>query len=29
MKEQFDISAASIPTRDAAISRALAWIKAH
>lgn len=29
MKERFDIAAASIPERDAAISRALAWIKAH
>jgi len=28
-KERFDIAAASIPERDAAISRALAWIKAH
>jgi hypothetical protein len=28
-KEQFDIAAASIPERDAAISRALAWIKAR
>ena len=28
-KEQFDIDAASIPERDAAISRALAWIKAR
>jgi hypothetical protein len=25
-KEQFDIAAASVPQRDAAISRALAWI---
>jgi hypothetical protein len=29
MKEHFDISAASIPERDTAISHALAWIKAH
>jgi hypothetical protein len=29
MKEHFDISAASIPERDTAISLALAWIKAH
>jgi hypothetical protein len=28
-KERFDIAAASIPERDAAISRALAWIKGH
>jgi hypothetical protein len=28
-KQQFDIERASIPERDAAISRALAWIKAH
>jgi len=28
-KEQFDIAAASIPERDAAISRAMAWIKAR
>jgi hypothetical protein len=28
-KEHFDISAASIPERDTAISRALAWIKVH
>src|SRR5579871_345470 len=28
-KEPFDIAAASIPQRDAAISRALAWIKSH
>ncbi len=28
-KEHFDISAASIPERDTAISRALAWIKAR
>jgi hypothetical protein len=28
-KERFDIAAASIPERDAAIFRALAWIKAH
>jgi hypothetical protein len=28
-KQRFDIEAASIPERDAAISRALAWIKAH
>ena len=28
-KQQFDIDGASIPERDAAISRALAWIKAH
>jgi hypothetical protein len=28
-KEQFDIAAASIPERDVAISRALAWIRAH
>ena len=28
-KEQFDIAAASIPERDAVISRALAWIKAR
>jgi hypothetical protein len=28
-KQQFDIAAATMPERDAAISRALAWIKAH
>jgi hypothetical protein len=28
-KEHFDIAAASIPERDASISRALAWIRAH
>ncbi len=28
-KQDFDITAATIPERDAAISRALAWIKAH
>ena len=28
-KQRFDIAAASIPERDAAISRALAWIKEH
>jgi hypothetical protein len=28
-KERFDIDAASVPERDAAISGALAWIKAH
>jgi len=28
-KQQFDIERASIPERNAAISRALAWIKAH
>jgi hypothetical protein len=28
-KERFDIVDASIAVRDAAISRALAWIKAH
>lgn len=28
-QQQFDIEGASIPERDAAISRALAWIKAH
>lgn len=28
-KERFDIAAATISERDAAISRALAWIKAH
>jgi hypothetical protein len=28
-KERFDIDATSIPGRDAAISRALAWINAH
>jgi hypothetical protein len=27
--ERFDIAAASIPERDAAVSRALAWINAH
>jgi len=28
-KQDFNIDSASIPERDAAISRALAWIKAH
>jgi hypothetical protein len=28
-KEQFDIAGASIPERDAAIARAVAWIQAH
>ena len=28
-KQQFDIGSASIPERDAAISRAFAWIKVH
>ncbi len=28
-KQKFDIKTATIPERDAAISRALAWIKAH
>ncbi|HEY7388554.1 MAG TPA: hypothetical protein VH640_08595, partial [Bryobacteraceae bacterium] len=29
MKERFDIATASLPERDAAIARALAWIQAH